>query len=357
MGNCYTEEKGLDGVVEGIDIENLEIIKNQSQKCLCKIKFDKNKSGTGFFCLIPFPKNTNLFQVLMTNNHVIGENDIINGKIIKFTINNDEKEINILLDNSRLVYTNKIYDITIIEIKKNEIDCIDFLGIDDQLYTENPIKYFKGRSIYIIQYPNGNKAQFAPGKIKNMSVDKYSIEHKCQTQPGSSGSPIIDLKTYRVIGIHKGSNNKNKNWNLGTFLKEPIEEFRKKFINKINDNNNDNDIIQINKEEYNKIKNKLKKLEQSDNVDNNNFNNNKNKDKNDINNKEINDNISYIINNNQKINNNEEKHLNQNNNKKIKNENNNLDIKNNKSNDNNNFNNKLNLNVKIEEKKENKNNN
>ena len=243
MGNCCLQEEGLDDVVEGIDIKNFDSIKKQSQKCLCQIILNNNEIGTGFFCLIPFPQKTNLFQVLMTNNHVLGENDIINGKSVKFTINNDEKEINILVDNSRLVYTNKIFDITIIEIKKNEIEYIDFLDIDDQLYTENPIKYFKGRSIYIIQYCNENKTKFAPGEIKNMGLDNYSIEHKCQTEPGSSGSPIIDLKTYRVIGIHKGSNKNNQNLKLGTFLKEPIEEFRKIFIKKINDNNIDNEII------------------------------------------------------------------------------------------------------------------
>ena len=70
--------------------------------------------------------------VLITNNHILGENDIKNGKIIKLSIydnniktnksnnevNNEEIKI-IKIDNSRKKYTNpdnKI-DITIIEIK------------------------------------------------------------------------------------------------------------------------------------------------------------------------------------------------------------------------------------------------
>ena len=230
-------EIGVDGVIK-IDINDFPTIMKQSQKSLCRIKLNDKKTGTGYFCLIPFPKKITLFQVLMTNNHVLGENDIANGKNINFTINNDEKNINILIDNSRLVYTNSKYDITIIEIKENEIDGIKFLGIHDQLYTDKPSNTFKGISVYIIQYPSGKKAQYSCGKLKIME-DNYTINHECETEPGSSGSPIIDLKSFRVLGIHKGSkeNNNHIKWkfNYGIFLKEPIEQFRKECINKYND--------------------------------------------------------------------------------------------------------------------------
>ena len=39
-----------------------------------------------------------------------------------------------------------------------------------------------------------------------------------------SGSPIINLNNERVIGIHKGCD-KKQNWNLGTFLREPLKQF------------------------------------------------------------------------------------------------------------------------------------
>jgi len=56
-----------------------------------------------FFCQIPFPEENNLLYVLITNNHVLNDNDLKNGKIIKLIMynknQNTQKEIKI--DNSR----------------------------------------------------------------------------------------------------------------------------------------------------------------------------------------------------------------------------------------------------------------
>ena len=50
--------------------------------------------------------------------------------------------------------------------------------------------------------------------------------HYCCTDRGSSGSPILLLSSNKVIGIHKEASNKtNFQFNIGTFLKFPIEEF------------------------------------------------------------------------------------------------------------------------------------
>ena len=81
--------------------------------CVCRIY--NNGEGTGFFTKIPY-KNK-LLSVLITNNHVIGINDIINNQIITLYLNNDKIEKSIILDNNRLKYTNEKLDRTIIEIK------------------------------------------------------------------------------------------------------------------------------------------------------------------------------------------------------------------------------------------------
>ena len=58
--------------------------------------------------------------------------------------------------------------------------------------------------------------------------------HKCKTTNGSSGSPILNLLTNKVIGIHKSfskntnnDNNKEDCYNLGTLLKYPLIEMKK----------------------------------------------------------------------------------------------------------------------------------
>ena len=51
--------------------------------------------------------------------------------------------------------------------------------------------------------------------------------HTCSTEFGSSGSPILLLSNYRVIGVHKRKT--PFNFNEGAFIKYPIEEFKKKY--------------------------------------------------------------------------------------------------------------------------------
>ena len=48
------------------------------------------------------------------------------------------------------------------------------------------------------------------------------IEHLCSTEEGSSGSPLLSLKTYKVIGIHFGG---DKNINYDNFIKYAIDKF------------------------------------------------------------------------------------------------------------------------------------
>ena len=93
-------------------------------------------------------------------------------------------------------------------------------------YYEN----YKQKSAYLIHYPNGKKMEYSSGVIKNISLDNYNIQHYCPSEKGSSGSPIINLTNYKVIGIHKGAK-ENKNWNLGTLIKGPIDDFNKMFEN------------------------------------------------------------------------------------------------------------------------------
>ena len=42
------------------------------------------------------------------------------------------------------------------------------------------------------------------------------IEHLCSTEEDSSGSPLLSLKTYKVIGIHFGGDT-DKNINYGIY--------------------------------------------------------------------------------------------------------------------------------------------
>ena len=79
-------------------------------------------------------------------------------------------------------------------------------------------------SIYLLHYPNGIEAKISDGTIQNIEEDNFTIHHLCDSDSGSSGGPLISLDSFKVIGIHKGASKKG-NWNLGSLIKEPIEEF------------------------------------------------------------------------------------------------------------------------------------
>ena len=228
------KEKLLDKYPLPVTIDDTEIILKQMKYSICKIE-NKSGNGTGFFCKLLNKK------VLITNNHIINEELIINNDIISVTLNDDKIKKDIKIKD---YYTSIKYDTTIIEIGVND-ENINYLEIDDNLFNENMNIYNK--NIYIIQYPKYGKEQkgsVSYGKL-NKIQDEYNILYYCSTDHGSSGSPIIKLSTQKIIGIHKGGLSK-KDCNKGTLLKYPIKEY----LNKIN-----NEIklkIKIDKEDINK---------------------------------------------------------------------------------------------------------
>ena len=184
----------------------------------------------------------------MTNYHVIDDNFIKENKNITVSLNDDTEYKNIGIDN-KIIYTSKKYDITIIEIKKENIN--DFLELDENIFNENPILY--NESIYILQYPKYGKEQKAAisyGILKKIKINDFNIKHYCCTDFGSSGSPILRLCNNKIIGIHKEGIEKSK-YNRGSFLKEPINEFinyiKTKYIKENNYNiiYNNNDISSL----------------------------------------------------------------------------------------------------------------
>ena len=224
------KESILIGYPNIIPYECSKKIIEQMEKNICKIKIG-NEQGTGFFCKIPFPDMNNMLSVLITNNHVINEK-ILNKKDynieIDIKIENNIKKLNL---NNRIKYTNKEYDITIIEIKKNEIN--NYLELDDNIINDiinnnNFNKEYIDETIYIIQYPE-NKLSVSYGILDKIQFDKnYNFNHKCSTRGGSSGSPILNINNNKIIGIHK-EGNRNKNINKGLFLNFPIKDFIKSY--------------------------------------------------------------------------------------------------------------------------------
>jgi hypothetical protein len=85
-----------------------------------------------------------------------------------------------------------------------------------------PGKRLVGRKVYVIGYPawDGrrndpepmrrifsdvyNVKRLQPGEISGEALRSFEILHDCSTLGGNSGSPVVDLETHRVIGLHFG---------------------------------------------------------------------------------------------------------------------------------------------------------
>ena len=258
-------EQKLNNYPEIVSLEATEIIINQMKRKICKIYLDNGKKGTGFFCKIQLINNKEL-KVLITNNHLIN----LEMERIAISINNDNiiKEIEL---NNRIKYTNKEYDITIIEIQEKD-NINDHLELDENIMKKEKSIYIKN-SIYILQYPGSKKLGVSYGILKEIDKDKkYNFNHLCASEEGASGSPIINLTNNKVIGIHRGAY-KNFNYNIGLFLNFAIEDFinknKKSIINipnikeKANNNlNNERDNLMNEerkaKEQINELQNQLK---------------------------------------------------------------------------------------------------
>jgi len=235
------EEGEIKGAIEPATMRQIKIILNQMKKSVCKIL--EPKYATGFFCNIEINnKNT---RVLITNYHVIDDEFIESGKKIKVQLGNDKNPKIINLNKDKIIYsnTNKEYDIMVIKLDEtDEIDNIQFLEIDNSLLKQNSEIAYEDKSIYILHYPFGSEIRVSYGRGFKKDND-FDMIHKCKTNNGSSGSPIFELSSNKIIGIHKcyinrGGNKNEESFNLGTFLKYPIIDIRKKFQEEEKNNSN-----------------------------------------------------------------------------------------------------------------------
>ena len=130
-----------------------------------------------------------------------------------------------LIIGDRNVYTSKLYDTTIIEIYKDKDNIEEFLELDFNINEDSFNNAYINKTIYTLQYPNNEKVSVSYGIIKAIdSNNNYDLYHYCSTDKGSSGSPLLNIITNKLIGIHKGTTS-NHNYNKGTLLIYPFKEF------------------------------------------------------------------------------------------------------------------------------------
>ena len=231
MNQNTNKEKYLENYPIPLTSESIEVILSQMKKNICKIYMDDGSTGTGFFCKIPYPNKSLLIPVLVTNNHLIDDSHLRKDKYIIFTINNDTTKYKIIIGD-RKVYTSKLYDTTIIEIFEDKDNIKDFLELDFSIHEETFNNLYIKKSVYLLQYPKNEKVSVSYGIIKGIDLsNNFDINHLCCTKEGASGSPLMNITSKKLIGIHRGASN-NYDFNKATLLVYPFKELISKIKEK-----------------------------------------------------------------------------------------------------------------------------
>ena len=204
--------------------ENIESFLKNVSKSICGIKIEitkenkiTNKDGKGF--LLKFLVGQEMFYCLMFNEYMI-DKDAINDHInITINYDNEFKISNIKLEEKERYFksfTDIGLDITVIEIIEKDNIYKDYFLFPETEMPNNNLKYSK---VYIPQYQKGNELKNARGKI--IKIEKYEFTYLASTENDSSGSPIFLENSFKILGIHKESN-EDKTENYADFISPTI---------------------------------------------------------------------------------------------------------------------------------------
>ena len=230
--------------------EGIRKILYQMNNCICKIYSNNGNIVTGYFCKILF--NNNIFPVLIINNIMF--EDIDNKKIIKLTINNEEKKIKI--DITRKKYINPDLNISFIEIKPNKDKIYNYLELNTKnLYKSIVNLDYKNKFVYTIDYQN-EKPRVSYNLINHI-IDDKTIKY---------GSPILSLNTFEIIGIHY-CNSHNQNINYDLFINNFVDLDNNKIIKLIINNEVKEIKIDNSRKKYKNTKNNIVIIEIKPNKD------------------------------------------------------------------------------------------
>ena len=230
----------VQGIKKEVGSKHASISESASKKLFNSIvRIEKGQLfATGFFLKLKI-KDIYL-HCLLTNHHVISQEDINNSKTINiyFGEKQNEKKRYIKLDKKEryIKCFKEPIDVTVIEIINND-------NIPENKYLSPDLNYingfdnYKNKDFYLAGYPKSQnfkkERHCSSGKI--LSVNNYLFKHSLDTSEGSSGSPICLLENQLAIGIHMGGI-EIKKINVGTFIGYILDELNKEDIKPYNFN-------------------------------------------------------------------------------------------------------------------------
>ncbi|WP_158584014.1 PKD domain-containing protein [Salinibius halmophilus] len=168
-------------------------------------------------------------EYFMTNNHCIANQSEANGSEIVFNYERNATGPQVRLAVDQVIATNDPLDFTLFTVKNlNAAKPFGHFGLD----ANRPAN---GSELYIVHHPRGWQKHISlfddqyngACRVKDNNVygsDYYrttDISYSCDTEGGSSGSPVINAANNRVIALHHlGGSSANKGARIEEIWKE-----------------------------------------------------------------------------------------------------------------------------------------
>lgn len=154
-------------------------------------------TGTGFLV------STDL---LITNHHVVPNRDTAEHSIFRFNYQqNLSGNIGPIDDfkakNNGLFFTSEELDISVLELSNNPGEKWGWISLEDHAIVE------KDDRVNIIQHPGGKPKQISFRNNFVEYVDNNIVQYVTHTEPGSSGSPVLNDE-WKLIAIHHAGDKK-----------------------------------------------------------------------------------------------------------------------------------------------------
>ena len=216
----------MDDCLKPITRKCTENILYQMNNSIYKILNKECKFIIGYFFSFKFNVTTTI-PFLVINNYEI---KIENNRSIKVSTFSDNKITKIDLGN--LIYRNKEYNITIINIIEGQKEKINFIDIDDNIFNNDYEINYRHESIYIFQNGDKNDISVSYGIIQNINNNKFSFYGNIGKN--SIGFPIFNLLNNKLIGLlEKKSRFSHRSIFLKFIIKEMIDNADHEIINEI----------------------------------------------------------------------------------------------------------------------------
>lgn len=186
-------EANISHFYEKIDLTNdflkARFLKDGAEisKAVCRIRTPMSL-GTGFLIAS--------HDFIMTNNHVLEDQDIARDSRAQFGFEEDGTLIEVNLKPDRFFITNKKLDYTIVACDGSDVSHIEVIPL-----LRNPATVTRKERVNIIQHPRGREKEIAIRNNEVILIQNHVIHYRTDTEPGSSGSGVFNDQ-WKLVALH-----------------------------------------------------------------------------------------------------------------------------------------------------------